>query len=100
MNFVDRMDLLMNERHEKRAEFCRNAGIKESTIRGWIKGQTPNVELALIVADYFGVSVKWLFTGEGEEMKSSERKLIQSFRKLDDTKQKIVQIVSDSLNEC
>lgn len=96
--FIERFEQLLQERNERRSDFCRNTKIKESTIRGWIKGQTPNVESALLIADYFGVSVKWLFTGEDVVLPAEERQLLEQFRKLNDERKKVVLTVIEGLS--
>lgn len=96
--FIERLEQLMQERNEKRSDFCRNANIKESTVRGWIKGQTPNVEIAIQIADYFGVSVKWLFTGQDVVLPAEERHLLEQFRKLNDERKNVVLTVVDGLS--
>lgn len=93
--FIERFEKLLQERNEKRADFCRNTEIKESTIRGWTyRNQTPSVETALKIADYFGVSVEWLFKGEGDVLPEEERTLLKNYRNLSSEVKEVLQAVA------
>lgn len=49
-------------------KFCKDTKISQSTISTWKKkGNLINGEMAKIIADYFGVSVDYLMTGEEKE---------------------------------
>lgn len=46
------------------AEVCRNTGIAPATITDWKHGRTtPKADKMKKLADYFGVSVDYMFTG-------------------------------------
>ena len=56
---------LLKERGITIYKFCKDAKISESTIYTWKrKGSTVSGETAKKVADYFGVTVDYLMTGE------------------------------------
>ena len=49
-------------------KFCKDTGIPQSTISTWKKKRNLiNGEMAKKIADYFGVSVGYLMTGEEEQ---------------------------------
>lgn len=49
-------------------KFCKDTGIPQSTISTWKKKRNLiNGEMAKKIADYFGVSVDYLMTGEEKE---------------------------------
>lgn len=85
-----RIDTLLVQSNQKRADLVRATGISEGTIRSWIKGSVPSVEAALKVAQYFNVSVEWLVTGKDQNtqpqkiLSNEERELIEIFRVLDE----------------
>lgn len=87
---TDRIDSLLTERNLRRADLCRAINISDSTIRTWItRGACPSAELALKVAQFFGVSVEYLLTGvnPGEVpnlyLDKSEEEIIDIYRSLD-----------------
>ena len=58
-------DELCKKRGVKAAEVARQTGVSTSTISAWKQGQyTPKADKLQKIADYFGVSVEYLATGE------------------------------------
>ena len=61
-------------------------GYKTSTVYSW--GENDSVPKAidlLKIADYLGVSIRWLLTGEDEVgLAPEERELVDCYRRLDD----------------
>lgn len=87
------------------AEFCAKSGISQSTISNWKKrGNLISGENAKIIADFFDVSIDYLYTGmekqdlrdySSEAIKSIEefsRKTSESFRNT------VLQLNTDSMN--
>lgn len=52
----------------KTSEVCAATGIAQSTFSDWKNGRsTPKIEKLQKIADYFGVTVDYLLTGEEKE---------------------------------
>jgi len=65
LNFGLRVENLLKERNVKPAVFYDNIGIVPQLFYDWKKrSQAPNARTALKVAQYFGVTVEYLLTGE------------------------------------
>lgn len=101
-----RIDQLLSDNKKRRIDLVRGSGIPESTIRGWIKGQTPNAEALYKVAKYLNVSMEYLVTGITEDsseiektskLSEEENLLIQAFRNLDDHDKNAVLTLAKSL---
>lgn len=53
----------------KTADVCNATGLKAPTFSDWKKGKSkPNVDKLILIANYFGVSVEYLVTGEDNRM--------------------------------
>lgn len=64
----DIFEKLCNERGVTAYKVCKATGITTATISNWKAGRyTPKQEKMQKIADYFGVSVEYLMTGEGKE---------------------------------
>lgn len=88
--FTDRVDSLLNERNLRRADLCRGINISESSARTWYaRGACPSAENAFKVAQFFGVSVEYLLTGNNPGdvpnlyLGKEEEEIIEIYRSLD-----------------
>lgn len=101
--FTQRINNLLLENNMYRADIVRGTGIGESTIRGWYKGQKPSAENLYKVAQFFGVTVEWLLTGENKNSSNNqmftkeERELIEIFRHLDERDKNAILTMAQSL---
>ena len=58
---------LIAERGASVASMCRDIGINRSSITDWKKGRSvPKLDKLQKIADYFGVPLSYLLTGEAE----------------------------------
>lgn len=56
---------LLEERHLKAADVCRGTGLPSSLFSEWKRGKsTPKADKLKKIADFFGVSVEYLMTGD------------------------------------
>ena len=56
---------LRNEKDVTAAEICRTIGIDPSSLSNWKKGRyTPKADKLQKLAEYFGVSLEYLMTGD------------------------------------
>ena len=76
---VARIYQILHQQNKNRNEMCRDLSMSTGTISGWISRNTiPAGNICIIIADYLGVSVKWLVTGTTESQPAPE--LAQLFR--------------------
>jgi transcriptional regulator with XRE-family HTH domain len=101
---VERIDSLLKRRNEKRASVCKAVGITSMALTDWARRDTiPAADTLLRVADYLGVSLPWLITGEGpsigaptpESTDHEEVHLIDTYRKLNASAQTAVRQYAD-----
>jgi transcriptional regulator with XRE-family HTH domain len=57
---------LCNEKGESPSAVCRNVGITPATFSGWTEETVPRQATLHRIANYFGVSVDYLLTGQKE----------------------------------
>jgi transcriptional regulator with XRE-family HTH domain len=97
---VERIDELLAFRKEKRAFLCKAIGINPGAVTNWCgkKQSLPRADVALAIADYFGVSLRWLLTGVDEtEISTDERNLLVNYNRLTDENQRNVRALIDSM---
>jgi hypothetical protein len=65
----------------KHADYVKSV----TSFTDWVQRDTvPRADVALAIADYLGVSVRWLITGEDEQgFTLEERNLLVKYRSLD-----------------
>lgn len=83
---------LRNERHLKNSDISRAIeGISNSTLSDWKRGEsTPKQDKMQRIADFFGVSLTYLMTGEEQEPMAFEDKhleLIELYEKMNKEQQ-------------
>lgn len=68
MTINERLFMLMREQNRKQYELARSVGIAERNVSTWKeRGTDPPAKLIVPIANFFGVRVEWLLTGEGEK---------------------------------
>lgn len=91
--FIDRIDLLLSEKHTNLTNLLMEIGLSTSKGTAWRKGSIPNGVQLVLLADYFNVSIDWLMgrtdtretaTTNGNGFVSEEIDLIRRFRSADD----------------
>lgn len=97
---VERIDKLLTGRKEKRASLCQAIGINPGAVTNWCgkKQSLPRADVALAAADYLGVSLRWLLTGEEDEgLSLDERNFLVAFNRLSGENKRNVQALIDSM---
>ena len=65
MNFNQRIAYLLKEKKCSQADLAKSVGVKPNTVSDWInKGTSPKVEHIYAIAQYFDVSIDYLFYGK------------------------------------
>lgn len=70
MTFYERLTALMKQEKISQAALEEKLGFSNGSISKW-KKSTPTPERLKKLADYFGVTVDYLMTGEDKEPKAS-----------------------------
>lgn len=71
-NVPARLQVLIGNR--SKAEFARQCGVPESSVRQWVDGTSlPSAEKLIAIANATGVSIDWLLLGKGQQ-KTIDRK--------------------------
>jgi transcriptional regulator with XRE-family HTH domain len=99
---VKRIDTLLKEKGETRKVFVSIGAIKDTqSVTNWLqRGTIPAADVALAIADYFNVSVRWLLTGKNDaELTRDERNLVTKYGCLSDDNQRNVKALIDSMLE-
>jgi transcriptional regulator with XRE-family HTH domain len=83
---VMRIDDLLVAQKKGRKELISAIGANRGVLTNWDKRETvPAADMALKIADYLGVSVRWLITGKDEQgLTLEERNLLVKYRSLDE----------------
>jgi transcriptional regulator with XRE-family HTH domain len=83
---VERIDRLLASRKKKRQALASDLGFSAANIAKWkTQGSVPSSDAAVAIADYLGVSVRWLLTGKDEQgLDRDEWNLLVKYRSLDD----------------
>ena len=63
MSFSDRLKLLIGE--ESVLSFATKCGLKDGSIRQYLKGGIPGIDKAQLIAEATGTPLDWLISGEG-----------------------------------
>lgn len=104
MQFVEKLDLLMNARGINKKKLSEQTGMPYSTIDSIFKRGYANIKLSNLrkLSDFFGVSIDYLVRDEIEDIEpydpdtpnirisSSEARLVQAFRRADPLDQELV----------
>ena len=85
VKFVDRINLSLKSRHISKGKFYEDLGLANNSSTNWNKrGTIPSADVVLKIADYLGVSVRYLVTGEDNEIPVRIREIVELCRGLDD----------------
>ena len=96
MDFLDRLDSLMESRGINKHILSKESGIPYTTIDGFYKKGYENTKLSTIrkLCNYFGVTMDYLVRGEYTDksflLSDIEKKIITSYRMTDEIGKAIV----------
>lgn len=69
--FGDRLVAAREQANLSQADLARKLGVKKSTLDGWEQDlNEPRANRLQMLSGLLGVSLKWLLTGEGEEVEA------------------------------
>ena len=89
MNFIEKLDMLLEKHNMKKSDLSRGSNISYTTIDGLYKKGFENMKLQTLkaIADYFEVSIDYLVNDDFVEVEgadSEEQRLMSKYRELDD----------------
>ena len=90
---VQRIDSLLKGKNENRNILAKIININPQNISAWsIRGTIPAADIAIKIADYLGVSVRWLITGEEDkELSEEDRKILSLWHELSEEDRKAIE---------
>lgn len=96
---IDRIDLILKSRKEKRSDLCRGLGLAETTISTWSsRGTIPAADILNDIAIYLDTSIEYLLTGTDKSgFSQKEISLMKSYRRLSDRDKKTIDDLLSSL---
>ncbi len=99
MTFFENLEKILQAKYLTRSDLCEGIGIVKSSFSAWQNGSVPRADIALKIAQYLGVSVDYLLTGQplDNELTAQEQELIKNFRVL--TNDKDIELVTMLLRE-
>jgi transcriptional regulator with XRE-family HTH domain len=85
-DIIERIDGALALKQTSRKELYSSLGLASNTFSNWEKRKTiPAADVALKIADYLGVSIRWLITGKDEQgLTLEERNLLTKYSSLDE----------------
>jgi len=95
---VARIDSTLSLQKKGRKELIEAIGVNHGALTSWDKrGTVPAADVAIKIADYLGVSIRWLIIGEDEDgYTQAERNLVIKYRCLTDQGQYEVNALLDA----
>lgn len=65
----ERIDSQLQKQQRSRMEMCNATGIPYNTLNSWYRRKSENMKMEnlKLIADYLGVTVDWLVTGQGRK---------------------------------
>jgi transcriptional regulator with XRE-family HTH domain len=86
VDIIGRIDKALGVKKASRKELYVSLKLAFNTFSNWeTRGTVPAADVALKIADYLGVSVRWLITGKDEQdLTLEERNLLAKYSSLDD----------------
>lgn len=83
MSIIERIQVLLSENEQIANDLCRVIGIGSGQFTMWKKrGTDPPAKYIPAIADYLGVTERYLITGVGKRKNPEEITLLREFRKL------------------
>ena len=96
MTFFERLQSLMNFQHLTQKQLADDLSIRQNTISDWKnKGNLPQGETAIKLAQYFNVTLDYLLTGEekNNQLSPEEIELLSNYRSLQNHDKAMISIM-------
>ena len=101
MNFLEKLDKLMEQKDLNKHSLSEYCGIPYTTIDGWYKKGYDNIRITTLkkLSDFFGTSLDfWAFDeNERDTLSIKKQEFIASISKLDDDQLELLYDIVDSL---
>lgn len=98
---VERIDFCLKKNKQNRVAMCKVLDKNPNLIAAWkMRNSIPQADIALEIADYLGVSIRWLITGQDEEGADPETdQMLRDWGMLDMAQRKMVAVQIKALAE-
>jgi len=95
---IRRIDTALASSNKERKNLIKAVNLNKNSITNWdTRGTIPAADVVLRIADFLGVSIRWLLTGEDESgYNLDERNVITKYRHLDDQGQYEIKLLLDA----
>ena len=94
-------DIIKSNKDFSQKKMALATGISTGTINSWLKrGSAMPADVIIPICNYLSVSPEYLLTGEQKEidgLRPDERKLLQAYNQLDNSRQAMLHAYSDGL---
>lgn len=101
MSFFENVKAELKSQKLRIADLSRGASIPDGTLRTYDRrGALPSIDVAVKIAEYLGVSLDYLATGQAAKdftLTHEERELVLQFRRLDDRDKNAITTLCESL---
>jgi transcriptional regulator with XRE-family HTH domain len=96
---VSRIDAQISLKDINRPILCEEIGIDKSSFSFWANGTIPSIDKIFRIADFFGISAKWLVTGEKDiALNDKQRIFLEKYEKISESSL-LIALAADKLNE-
>lgn len=103
IQFVERIDNLLLNRKESRAEFLRHLELPRNAITNWNnRGNIPAADIAVSIAKYLGTTTEFLVLGEESEnvtLTPEQKKLLAAWEELSQADREEIEMLIDFKNK-
>jgi transcriptional regulator with XRE-family HTH domain len=98
-DIVKRIDMSLKTGNSTRKDLYQGLGLATNALSNWeARGTVPAADIALKIADYLGVSVRWLITGEDEKnLSRDEFNVLAKYNSLTDENRLVVHATMDAM---
>lgn len=101
MTFFERLQALMDSKQLTQKQLADELSIRQNTISDWKnKGNLPQGETAIKIANYFDISLDYLLTGNlKNELPDEDIALIVRYHNLSQEKKQVIKLLLDILSK-
>lgn len=85
MNFIENLEIILQEKGITAYKLCKDTGIKTSTISNWKNGTQPTLDKFLIIVQYLGVSADRLLNLDTDKLDQESKELLKQYKLHDES---------------
>lgn len=82
MNFIEKIQKILDERGITPYKMCKDIGIKQATYSAWKqKGTQPQIDKVILIVNYLELSLDELLELKKEEITEREKEILRAYKK-------------------